>query len=332
MVWSCEACTFVNSSEHASRCEICATVRLDDHPSSTSTSSSSDRLQPSSGAIQALDIQPVKLIIKKSSTASNKKTTQTTLFGKKIAAGEDDDGDGGDGDDDAASSKVRKRKAASSALASSTSSSSSKNNDNNAKQLPQYYSTVRSNNTPYPELYADAQRVLQETFGLAKLRNLQPAAIRCALQQKSQIVVMATGGGKSLCYQLPATVLGGVTLVISPLIALMQDQVQALNKKGIPAALVSSSQTETQNRAVLERLLGRPLLNNTTTTTATASKTKKSPPITPLSTSTSLPPLTLLYITPESIQTQRFRLILGELYQQRRIAMFAIDEAHCISR
>jgi superfamily II DNA helicase RecQ len=83
---------------------------------------------------------------------------------------------------------------------------------------------------------------------------------------------MATGGGKSLCYQLPATVLGGLTLVISPLIALMQDQVQALNQKGIPAAPVSISQLETQNRAVLERLLGRPLALNSTSTTTTGNK------------------------------------------------------------
>jgi superfamily II DNA helicase RecQ len=200
--------------------------------------------------------------------------------------------------------------------------------NNNTVKIP-HSSTVRSN-IPYQELYSDAQRVLQETFGLDKLRNLQPAAIRCALQLKSQIIVMATGGGKSLCYQLPATVLGGVTLVISPLIALMQDQVQALNQKGIPAALVSSSQTETQNRAVLERLLGRSLLSNSSTSTTTTGNKRKMPP--PSSTSKPLPPLMLLYITPESIQTQRFRLIMGELYQQRRIAMFAIDEAHCISR
>ena len=325
MVWNCEACTFANSSEIASTCEICATLRIRHHPPPPPPSQG---CLPPSGAMPALDLKPVSVKLQSSLSAS-KSTTQTTLFGRKVVEEHQAN----------ASSKLGKRKAGATSSASNLNSISSaltskpaaaaflsSTNNNNDVKITQY-STVRSH-IPYQELYADAQRVLQETFGLAKLRNLQPAAIQCALQQKSQIIVMATGGGKSLCYQLPATVLGGVTLVISPLIALMQDQVQALNQKGIPAALVSSSQTETQNRGVLERLLGRPLLNTTTTTTTTTASKRKSPP----TNTQPLPPLTLLYITPESIQTQRFRLILGELYQQRRIAMFAIDEAHCISR
>jgi hypothetical protein len=320
MAWNCEACTFANSREHAFTCEICATVRSRHHssPSSSPSSSSSLDCLPPSGAIPALEFKPFTSMPKSSSTAS-KPTTQTTLFGKKVVGNDDND------HDNPSSKPPRKRKAATSS--SWETSSSSANNNNNVK-ISQY-ATVRSH-IPYPELDAEAQRVLQDTFGLAKLRNLQPAAIRCALARKSQIIVMATGGGKSLCYQLPAMVLGGVTFVISPLIALMQDQVQALNAKGIPAAFVSSSQTETQNRGVLERLLGRPLVEtikrkNPPNNNNNNNNNNTSPP-------QPLPPLTLLYITPESIQTQRFRLVLGELYQQRRIAMFAIDEAHCISR
>ena len=95
------------------------------------------------------------------------------------------------------------------------------------------------------------QTVLKNVFGLESLRrNLQPAAIQCAMEGKSQMIVMATGGGKSLCYQLPACLLGGVTVVISPLLALMKDQTEALQSKGIPANCINSSQTEKLNVAL----------------------------------------------------------------------------------
>ena len=94
---------------------------------------------------------------------------------------------------------------------------------------------------PFPRLWKKANKNMKEIFGIKVMRGLQPAAIEGTLRCQSQIVVMATGGGKSLCYQLPATVLGGVTLVVSPLIALMVDQVRALNDKGVAAALVSSA-------------------------------------------------------------------------------------------
>ena len=295
MVWTCEACTFANRSDIASTCEICATVRIIRHPhhNPTTTTSQSYCLPPS-GAIQALDLRPV-----------SKPTTQTTLFGRKLV------------EEDASSStssKPRKRNKAatttsssstlnsiSSALTSKPAAAAMLASTNNMTVKITQYSTVRSH-VPYEELYDDAQRVLQETFGLARLRQLQPAAINCALHHKSQIIVMATGGGKSLCYQLPATVLGGVTFVISPLIALMQDQVQALVAKGIPAALVSSSQTETQNRAVLERLLGRPLVDNNTTSVSK----QKNPP----TTTTNTPPYHD-FITIQVISRQHLKLIFG---------------------
>lgn len=74
---------------------------------------------------------------------------------------------------------------------------------------------VKSSNVKLPELSKESQRIMKEVFGIDKLRNLQPQAVQYALRGQSQLVVMATGGGKSLCYQLPALVRGGTTIVIS---------------------------------------------------------------------------------------------------------------------
>jgi ATP-dependent DNA helicase RecQ len=112
---------------------------------------------------------------------------------------------------------------------------------------------------PLPVLQQRAKTVLKDVFHIKELRNLQTVVIECALRKQSQIVVMATGGGKSLCYQLPAVVLGGITIVVSPLIALMNDQVQALNACGVPAAVLSSAQGEEHNMSIFERALGRTL-------------------------------------------------------------------------
>lgn len=194
----------------------------------------------------------------------------------------------------------------------------------------------------------DVQKSLESIFKLKNLRNLQPQAVDCALRLESQMIVMATGGGKcvqrnlgdvpfflvmyiwltfrflhlcrSLCYQLPACLLGGVTIVISPLLALMQDQTEALNSKGIPAACVNSSQTETQNKYILERVV--PSLFSKS---SNSSKSRKESP------SHSSPTPVLLYITPESIQTDRMKNVLQQLYKEDRLALFAVDEAHCLS-
>ena len=155
---------------------------------------------------------------------------------------------------------------------------------------------------PFPVLWDRAQANLRSIFLIESLRHLQPIAIQTALQRTSQIIVMATGGGKSLCYQLPATVFGGVTLVVSPLIALMQDQVQALQSKGINAEVVCSAHGEGVNATILERL-----------------RTDQNKPI------------SLLYVTPELLQTERFQRILTQLYDTKRLALIAIDEAHCLS-
>jgi superfamily II DNA helicase RecQ len=120
---------------------------------------------------------------------------------------------------------------------------------------------------------------------------------------------MATGGGKSLCYQLPAATFHGLTVVVSPLIALMIDQVQSLQQKGIPAELLSSFNTEKENKRIMNALL-TPATNGASATQLTVK---------------------LLYCTPELMVTDRFRNLLLNLYKHQRLSLIAIDEAHTLS-
>src|SRR5215469_5192695 len=98
-----------------------------------------------------------------------------------------------------------------------------------------------------------AQQNLTKYFGFPKFRHGQAEVIQSVLQGSDTVAVMPTGSGKSLCYQLPATLTGGVTLVVSPLIALMKDQVDTLTARGLPATFVNSSLSY---RNVIERLKG----------------------------------------------------------------------------
>jgi ATP-dependent DNA helicase RecQ len=115
------------------------------------------------------------------------------------------------------------------------------------------------------------------------------------LEGKDAVVVMPTGSGKSLCYQLPAMILDGVTLVVSPLIALMKDQVDALHARGLPATFINSSISESEQRARIDSLRRREHK--------------------------------LVYIAPERFRSSRFT----EALQTIPISLFAVDEAHCIS-
>ena len=139
-------------------------------------------------------------------------------------------------------------------------------------------------------------QVLKTTFGFDAFRGEQRAIIDGLIDGNDALVIMPTGGGKSLCYQVPSMVRAGCGVIVSPLIALMQDQVDALNELGVRGHYLNSTQTSAQVNEI-----ERALKNNE---------------------------LDLLYIAPERLNQPR----TIHLLQQCRIALFAIDEAHCVSQ
>ena len=194
-------------------------------------------------------------------------------------------------------------------ISSSSCFASEKSNSKSVPIEATKQTSITSSLSP-DQLYQKAMSILQQTFQLDSLRKLQPIAVRSVLEGKSQLIIMATGGGKSLCYQLPALVLQGLTIVISPLIALMTDQVNALHSKGIHADFISSAKTAAENKTVLDTLKQMAGLKKK------EKKVKK---------------LKLLYVTPESMQTARFQKVLKALNQAKQLSFLAIDEAHCLS-
>lgn len=146
---------------------------------------------------------------------------------------------------------------------------------------------------------AEPAQVLQSVFGYTSFRHNQDAIITHLLQGDDAVVLMPTGGGKSLCYQVPALCLDGVTIVVSPLIALMKDQVDALLLSGVKAAFLNSTQHPSEREAILQELRRNELK--------------------------------LLYVAPERLVGSEINL-LQFLKTEAKPALFAIDEAHCISQ
>lgn len=142
----------------------------------------------------------------------------------------------------------------------------------------------------------DKHTILQERFGFPTFRDGQEALIDAILAGRDAFGVMPTGGGKSLCYQIPALLLEGLTLVVSPLISLMKDQVAGLKEAGIPAAYLNSSLTAAQQQEVLRRA--------------------------------ELGAYRLIYVAPERLLTDSFLAFAAG----QRIALLAVDEAHCVSQ
>lgn len=143
---------------------------------------------------------------------------------------------------------------------------------------------------------SSALDILQSVFGYPGFRGQQQAVIEHLLEGGDALVLMPTGGGKSLCYQIPALRRQGTGIVVSPLIALMQDQVDALREAGVAAAYLNSSLASDAQREVERQLLAGEL--------------------------------DLLYVAPERLLTGRF---LSQL-ERTEVALFAIDEAHCVSQ
>src|SRR6476620_3435122 len=142
----------------------------------------------------------------------------------------------------------------------------------------------------------DALSVLNSVFGLPGFRGAQEQIVRHVAGGGNCLVLMPTGGGKSLCYQLPSLLRKGCGIVVSPLIALMRDQVAGLLEAGVKAAVLNSTLSFEEANAVEQRLLAGDL--------------------------------DLLYIAPERLLTPRCLSLLS----RARVALFAIDEAHCVSQ
>ncbi len=149
---------------------------------------------------------------------------------------------------------------------------------------------------PSSKSMVQAQQILTDVFGYGSFRDPQDRIISSVTDGQDALVLMPTGGGKSLCFQIPALIREGTAIVVSPLIALMQDQVVALKQNGVSAACLNSSLEADVAQAVEQQFLAGEL--------------------------------DLLYVAPERLLTSRFL----SLMKQARLALVAIDEAHCVSQ
>ena len=166
--------------------------------------------------------------------------------------------------------------------------------------VPYLRSPVITSGTSQQMSHPSARHCLQQVFGYAAFRGEQEAIVNHVVSGGDALVLMPTGGGKSLCYQLPALMRDGVAIVISPLIALMQDQVDTLQQLGVAAAFLNSSlDIEAANTVHDQLMQGN---------------------------------IKILYVAPERLLTGNFQYLLEQLDSRVGIALFAIDEAHCVSQ
>lgn len=155
---------------------------------------------------------------------------------------------------------------------------------------------VKSRAKEFLEMMTRAQQLLKKLFGYSSFREGQHQVVESLLQKKDVFAIMPTGAGKSICYQIPALIFPGTTIVISPLISLMKDQVDGLNEIGIPATFINSSLKGEEVQRRLNKVR--------------AGEYK------------------LLYVAPERLQSPQFCRLLENM----QISLLAIDEAHCVSQ
>ncbi|MDK4491053.1 DEAD/DEAH box helicase [Fusobacterium necrophorum] len=142
----------------------------------------------------------------------------------------------------------------------------------------------------------EARKLLQDIYGYENFRKGQKIILDSVFQGKEVLGILTTGGGKSICYQIPALLFEGLTLVISPLISLMKDQVDALKMVGVKSAFLNSTLKPEEYR----RLVGKVIRGE----------------------------IKILYVTPERLLNENFVTLM----QKIKISLLAVDEAHCISQ
>lgn len=149
----------------------------------------------------------------------------------------------------------------------------------------------------------ELNKTLENIFKIKSFRPKQLSAINSTLSNEHALVVMPTGAGKSLCYQLPALIKPGITVVISPLVSLMEDQIRSLTEKDIPAKLITSFSSKAETSVALKDLIDKKSM------------------------------IKLLYVTPERFaKSKRFMSNLQKCYSEGRLQRIAIDEVHCCSQ
>ena len=186
---------------------------------------------------------------------------------------------------------------------------------NNVYPIFNIQKNTNQNRNPHPISNPDDKilSTLQSRFGFNQFRSSQREAVEAILDKKDVLVLMPTGGGKSLCFQLPGLVCNNLVIVISPLIALMKNHCDALQKKRINAKIINSSISQTAKNKIFDSL--QAYANNNNNSNNNSSKV-----------------IEILYTSPETLQkSQRLNNLLSTLCQNNKIALFAIDECHCIS-
>jgi RecQ family ATP-dependent DNA helicase len=179
------------------------------------------------------------------------------------------------------------------------------------KQAKQKESLCEETSASKVRCAMDANAALQQWFGYGQFRGVQGEAVRGVLNNRDVLVIAPTGAGKSLMFQLPALMLPGVAIVVSPLIALMQNQVDALKARKIPAEFINSTLSVGEQLSIWERIFQKTLFASSGEQKDCAIK--------------------LLYVTPEMLGSESGRERLQQMAKKNLISLFAIDECHCIS-